>query len=76
MADNNEKRELSPEETANLVNNLLAENKTLKGVISDTAEKIARTEIINSELKVKNLALQEALAQATSQPIDQVAEEE
>lgn len=76
MAENNEKRELSPEETANLVNNLLAENKTLKGVISDTAEKIARTEIINSELKVKNLALQEAYAKATSQPIDQVAEEE
>ena len=49
MAENTEKRELSPEETANLVNNLLAENKTLKGVISDTAEKIARTEIINSE---------------------------
>lgn len=76
MAENTEKRELSPEETANLVNNLLAENKTLKGVISDTAEKIARTEIINSELKVKNLALQEAFAKATSQPIDQVAEEE
>ena len=76
MAENTEKRELSPEETANLVNNLLAENKTLKGVISDTSEEIARTQIINSELKVKNLALQEAFAKATSQPIDQVAEEE
>ena len=76
MAENQEKRELSPEETANLVNNLLAENKTLKAVISDTAEKIARTEVINSELKVRNLALQEALANATSIPVDAKPEEE
>lgn len=66
MAEN--KQQLTPEQTANLVNQLIAENKTLRSVLSDTGEKIARLEIVNSEIKVKNIALQEALANATSVP--------
>ncbi len=60
-----ENQELTPEQTVDLANKALAENKTLRAMLADTAEKIANLELRNSELKVQNKALQEVLASVT-----------
>ena len=57
-----ENQEISAEQTVEIANKALAENKTLKAMLADTAEKIANVELRNSELKVQNKALQEVLA--------------
>tara|TARA_R100000353_G_scaffold154579_2_gene113308 strand:+ start:3593 stop:3826 length:234 start_codon:yes stop_codon:yes gene_type:complete len=61
MANPEQQQELSPEQTADLVNRLLAENKTYKEIVQDTANKIANLELRNSELKVQNNALNQVL---------------
>tara|TARA_R100001510_G_C7565100_1_gene143705 strand:- start:256 stop:468 length:213 start_codon:yes stop_codon:yes gene_type:complete len=57
-----ENQELTTEQTVDLANKTIAENKTLRAMLADTAEKIANLELRNSELKVQNRALQEILA--------------
>ena len=57
-----ENQELTMEQTVDLANKTIAENKTLRAMLADTAEKIANVELRNSELKVQNKALQEILA--------------
>ena len=57
-----ENQEISTEQTVEIANKALAENKTLRAMLADTAEKIANVELRNSELKVQNKALQEVLA--------------
>ena len=57
-----ENQELTTEQTVEIANKALAENKTLRAMLVDTAEKIANVELRNSELKVQNKALQEVLA--------------
>jgi len=57
-----ENQEISAEQTVEIANKALAENKTLRAMLADTAEKIANVELRNSELKVQNKALQEVLA--------------
>ena len=57
-----ENQELTTEQTVEIANKALAENKTLRAMLADTAEKIANVELRNSELKVQNNALQEVLA--------------
>ena len=57
-----ENQELTTEQTVEIENKALAENKTLRAMLADTAEKIANLELRNSELKVQNKALQEVLA--------------
>ena len=57
-----ENQELTTEQTVEIANKPLAENKTLRAMLADTAEKIANVELRNSELKVQNKALQEVLA--------------
>ena len=57
-----ENQELTTEQTVEIANKALAENKTLRAMLADTAEKIANLELRNSELKVQNKALQEVLA--------------
>ena len=57
-----ENQELTTEQTVEIANKALAENKTLRAMLADTAEKIADVELRNSELKVQNKALQEVLA--------------
>ena len=84
MADNEEKTVLSPEETAQLVNDLnaanqklSAENNTIRKMLTDLGNKIAKIEIQNSELKVANTALNEVLASVsgTTTPAPVVEEE-
>ena len=73
-----ETQQLNAEQTADLVNKLVAENKTFRAMLSDTAEKIANLELKNSELKVQNRALQDVL-QASSgikTPVEAKSEEE
>ncbi len=57
-----ENQEITPEQTVDIANKALAENKTLRAMLADTAEKIANLELRNSELKVQSKALQEVLA--------------
>ena len=57
-----ENQELTTEQTVEIANKALAENKTLRAMLADTAEKIANVELRNSELKVQHKALQEVLA--------------
>ena len=57
-----ENQELTTEQTVEIANKALAENKTLRAMLADTAEKIANVELRNSELNVQNKALQEVLA--------------
>ena len=57
-----ENQELTTEQTVEIANKALAENKTLRAMLADTAEKIANVELRNSDLKVQNKALQEVLA--------------
>ena len=57
-----ENQELTTEQTVEIANKALAENKTLRAMLADTAEKIANVELRNSELKGQNKALQEVLA--------------
>mgnify|MGYP001318480935 FL=1 len=64
MAD---QKQLTPEETADLVNQIMAENKTLKAMLADTAEKIANAELRNSELKIQVNSLREVLANISGQ---------
>lgn len=84
MADNEEKTVLSPEETAQLVNDLnaanqqlSAENNTIRKMLTDLGNKIAKIEIQNSELKVANTALNDVLASVsgTTTPAPVVEEE-
>tara|TARA_Y100000004_G_scaffold83645_1_gene93883 strand:- start:2972 stop:3214 length:243 start_codon:yes stop_codon:yes gene_type:complete len=71
-----ETQQLSAEQTADLVNKLVAENKTFRAMLNDTAEKIAQLELKNSELKVQNRALQEVLqaSSGTTTPVEEPAE--
>tara|TARA_R100000329_G_C7584481_1_gene207170 strand:- start:765 stop:989 length:225 start_codon:yes stop_codon:yes gene_type:complete len=62
-----EQQQLTPEETADLVNKIMAENKTLKAMLADTAEKIANAELRNSELKIQVNGLREVLANISGQ---------
>ena len=62
-----EQQQLTPEETADLVNKIMAENKTLKAMLADTAEKIAHAELRNSELKIQVNGLREVLANISGQ---------
>lgn len=61
-----ENQEITPEQTVDLANKALAENKTLRAMLADTAEKIANLELRNSELKVQSKALQEVLASVSA----------
>lgn len=63
-----ENQELTPEQAVDLANKALAENKTLRAMLADTAEKIANLELRNSEMKVQNKALSEVLASVTGKP--------
>ena len=58
-----ENQELTPEQAVECANKALAENKTLRAMLADTAEKIANLELRNSELKVQSKALQDILGQ-------------
>tara|TARA_S200002703_G_scaffold131133_1_gene118565 strand:+ start:360 stop:584 length:225 start_codon:yes stop_codon:yes gene_type:complete len=62
-----EQKQLTPEETADLVNQIMAENKTLKAMLADTAEKIANAELRNSELKIQVNSYKEVLANISGQ---------
>ena len=66
MAEN-QQQQLTPEQTADLVNKTMAENKTFRAMLADTAEKIANLELRNSELKVQNQSLQQVLASISGQ---------
>lgn len=59
--------QLTPEQIAEIVNKLQAENRTFRQMLADTAEKIANLELKNSELKVQNKNLQDVLAQISGQ---------
>jgi len=61
--------QLTPEQIAELVNNLQAENKTKRQMLADTAEKIANLELRNSELKVRSTNLQQVLAQVSGENV-------
>ena len=76
MANPEQQQELSPEQTADLVNRLLAENKTYKEIVQDTANKIANLELRNSELKVQNNALNQVLNDIGAQNTAQTQAEE
>jgi|TARA_B100001094_G_scaffold2782_1_gene2473 hypothetical protein len=71
-----EQQQLTPEQTADLVNKLMAENKTLKAMLVDTAEKIANVELKNSELKVQVNGLREVLENISGQTEQPTSEEE
>lgn len=71
-----EQQQLTPEQTADLVNKLMAENKTLKAMLVDTAEKIANAELKNSELKVQVNGLREVLENISGQTEKPASEEE
>jgi|TARA_B100000902_G_scaffold57262_1_gene64125 uncharacterized protein YukE len=71
-----EQQQLTPEQTADLVNKLMAENKTLKAMLVDTAEKIANVELKNSELKVQVNGLREVLENISGQTEQPASEEE
>jgi len=71
-----EQQQLTPEQTADLVNKLMAESKTLKAMLVDTAEKIANVELKNSELKVQVNGLREVLANISGQTEQPTSEEE
>ena len=43
-----ENQEISAEQTVEIANKALAENKTLRAMLADTAEKIANVELRNS----------------------------
>lgn len=70
-----EQQQLTPEQTAELVNKVMAENKTFRAMLSDTAEKIANLELINSELKVQNRSLQQVLANISGKNAPKIEEE-
>jgi len=70
-----EQQQLTPEQTAELVNKIMAENKTFRAMLSDTAEKIANLELKNSELKVQNQSLQQVLASVSGQAVETTEEE-
>jgi hypothetical protein len=61
--------QLTPEQIAELVNTLQAENKTFRQMLADTAEKIANLELRNSELKVRSTNLQQVLAQVSGENV-------
>jgi hypothetical protein len=61
-----ENQQITPEQTVDLANKAFAENKTLRAMLADTAEKIANLELRNSELKVQSKALQEVLASVSA----------
>lgn len=54
----------------------MAESKTLKAMLIDTAEKIANVELKNSELKVQVNGLREVLANISGQTEQPTSEEE
>ena len=64
--------QLTPEQIAEIVNKLQAENRTFRQMLADTAEKIANLELKNSELKVQNKNLQDVLAQISGQNAPEV----
>ena len=68
--------QLTPEQIAEIVNKLQAENRTFRQMLADTAEKIANLELKNSELKVQNKNLQDVLAQISGQTEVPKTEEE
>lgn len=70
-----QQQQLTPEQTAELVNKVMAENKTFRAMLSDTAEKIANLELKNSELKVQNQSLQQVLANISGQNAPKIEEE-
>lgn len=74
MAEN-QQQQLTPEQTADLVNKTMAENKTFRAMLADTAEKIANLELRNSELKVQNQSLQQVLASISGQKVETKEEE-
>ncbi len=74
MAEN-QQQQLTPEQTADLVNKTMAENKTFRAMLADTAEKIANLELRNSELKVQNQSLQQVLASISGQKVETQEEE-
>ena len=66
-----ENQELTPEQAVDLANKAMAENKTLRAMLADTAEKIANLELRNSEFKVQNKTLSEVLACVTGKPVSE-----
>jgi hypothetical protein len=74
MAEN-QQQQLTPQQTADLVNKTMAENKTFRAMLADTAEKIANLELRNSELKVQNQSLQQVLASISGQKVETQEEE-
>tara|TARA_B100001939_G_C16881974_1_gene591334 strand:+ start:196 stop:420 length:225 start_codon:yes stop_codon:yes gene_type:complete len=68
--------QLTPEQIAEIVNKLQAENRTFRQMLADTAEKIANLELKNSELKVQNKNLQDVLAQISGQNAPEVPKTE
>ena len=66
-----ENQELTPEQAVDLANKAMAENKTLRAMLADTAEKIANFELRNSEFKVQNKTLSEVLASVTGKPVSE-----
>tara|TARA_Y100001963_G_C6742304_1_gene429633 strand:- start:945 stop:1154 length:210 start_codon:yes stop_codon:yes gene_type:complete len=66
-----ENQELTPEQAVDLANKAMAENKTLRAMLADTAEKIANLELRNSEFKVQNKTLSEVLASVTGKPVSE-----
>lgn len=74
MAEN-QQQQLTPEQTADLVNKTMAENKTFRAMLADTAEKIANLELRNSELKVQNQSLQQVLTSISGQKVETQEEE-
>jgi hypothetical protein len=72
MAD---QQQLSPEQVADIANKLQAENRTLRQMLADTAEKIANLELKNSEMKVQNTNLQQVLAQVSGKNTPKAEEE-
>ena len=68
--------QLTPEQIAEIVNKLQAENRTFRQMLADTAEKIANLELKNSELKVQNKNFQDVLAQISGQNAPEVPKTE
>ena len=66
-----ENQELTPEQAVDLANKALAENKTLRAMLADTAEKIANLELRNSELKVQNKTLSDVLASVSGTTVSE-----
>lgn len=70
---------ITPEQAQNIITQLSGENKTLRKMIQELGEKVANTEIANTQLNVQIKELREAFQQvngATPAPQQEPTEEQ